>query len=188
MNRVAIAKTLLNIYPNLNLICDKIDAEVNSSAMLMAETAEAYLGTMLNFYNNVSNVIYRKSKLVNIKIYLEKALSSLQEDCAGLLYLKYVDRFSTKQICDFTEQNTKQVERKLMSALNMLAVALTKVGLTNDVFSSVLKSESWINNIYLFFAGTSGEKEKCSCNIKIVNGLISEATINKLTSKAFRCI
>lgn len=188
MNRIAVAKTLLNIYPNLNLICNKIDNEVNSSAMLMAETADAYLGTMLNFYNNVTNVIYRKSMLVNLKIYLEEALAALPEDFAGLLYLKYVDKFSVKQICDFTEQNLKQVERKLMSALNMFSVSLGKAGLTNDVFFDVLKNENWIKQIYLFFSDNKKEYAKCSCNIKIVNGLISEATINKLTNKAFKCI
>ena len=187
MNKIAVGKTLLNIYPNLSLICDKIDSEVNSSAMLMAETADAYLGTMLNFYNNVTNVIYRKSMLVNLKIYLEEALASLSEEMAGLLYLKYVDKFSTKQICDFTEQPLRQVERKLMQAINMFSIALTKVGLTGDVFSKVLKNEKWINEIYLFFEGGKKEEQR-SCNIKIVNGLISEQTINKLTNKAFRCI
>ncbi len=188
MDRIAIAKTLLNIYPNLNLICKKIDSEVNSSAMLMAETADAYLGTMLNFYDNVTNVIYRKSMLVNLKIYLEEALAKLPESLAGLLYLKYVDRFSVKQICDFTEQSLKQVERKLLNALHMFSVELTKAGLSSDVFINVIKNESWIKQIYLFFSDNKKEYAKCSCNIKIVNGLISESTINKLTNKAFKCI
>jgi len=188
MDKIAIARTVLNLYSNLEYICEKIDNEVNSTTQIMAKTSYAYIGTMLNVYESVSEVIYRKSLLVNLKIYLEQALGLLSSDRAGILYLKYMDKFSTRQIAMFTDSNIRNVERNLILATREFASNLCKVGLTEEKFLEVLKNEKWINHIYQYFSKNNYQPTTSVCEIKISNGIITHGTINKLTKREFRCM
>ncbi len=188
MNRYAVARTVLNIYSNLENICNKIDKEVNQSTRILAEASNAYFGTLLKTFDSISDVIYRKSMLVNLKIYLEQALNKLPCELSAILYLKYMDRFSIKQISVVTENSFKNTERKLMLATKKFSNYLIDVGLTDEKFASVLTSESWIRKIYLYFCGVKKELSPCCCEIKITNGIITNNSINALTKKEFRCL
>lgn len=188
MDRMAVARTVLNLYSNLEFICEIIDKEVNSATNIMAKTSNAYLGSMLQLYDSVSNVIYRKSMLVNLKIYLEQALSMLSEENAGILYLRYMDKFSTKQIAIFTDNTVRAIDKKLFEATKLLSINLNRVGLTDEKFKEILNSEKWINVLYNFFCGVKRELPSNCCEIKVTNGIVTHSTINKLTKREYRCM
>jgi len=108
-------------------------------------------------------------------------------DLASLLYLRYKDKFSAKQIAAFTGINIRAIEHKISYSTKVFSNNLIHVGLTDEKFLEIMNNENWIKKIYFYFCGLCKEKETTTCEIKISNGIITENCINRLTNKEYRC-
>lgn len=147
MNYNAFSKTLLNIYNSLDAVCERIDKMVDNKAMAGA------LGfgggkNSLDLFNNLINLSQRKINLINLKIRIENAFSSLKEKQAKVLILKFVDGLTFKQIANLTGQSIRNCFRICEQAIENFSKYIKNEGLTEDKIENTYADEKWIFQIY----------------------------------------
>ena len=102
----------------------------------------------LELFNNLIDLSQRKINLINLKIRIENALSSLKEKQAKVLILKYVDGLTFKQIASLTGQSLRNCFRICEQGIESFSKLIKLEGLTEEKIENTYADEKWIFQIY----------------------------------------
>jgi len=148
-------KTFLNVYKCLEKITQAIDKIVLTTGLnLMSDTGYSA--------NKILELTNRKITLINLKLFIEKLLNELPEECTKLLILKYVDGVKTEDIAQIFGISNRTFFRKNLLALKSFELALKRNGKSSESLLEEYKKETWIIDLYqrLYSLEISFLKEK----------------------------
>ena len=134
-------KTFLNIYRYLEKITYAIDKIVLTTGLNMQLEAEVSAKKMIELTE-------RKVKLINLKLFIENMLNTLNEEHTKLLMLKYVDNIKSEEIAKLFNISNRTFFRKSTHALTSFELALKRAGKTAEILFKEYKDEAWIIDLY----------------------------------------
>lgn len=136
------SKTLLSVYKYLERVCDGIDILVEQSALNSFHyRSENEAGRVAQ---RICDLCERKSKLVNIKVLVDKCLLKCQQQGAQLLIERYIDDDISENIAERNNLNIRTYFRKLQQAENSFSTFILKEGFSDERLEKYLANEKWI--------------------------------------------
>lgn len=137
------SETLIKIYRLLKKKCDAIDKFINNHALYFGPCTVEY--GSLDVCNNIIDLMTRKNQLINLKIIIDKAMSSLSEKDKKILYIKMNYNLQMSEICGILELKERTAFRRLEKAFENFAEALNNSKYKNKL-CKILDSEEWIQD------------------------------------------
>ena len=137
------SETLIKIYRLLKKKCDAIDKFINNHALYFGPCTVEY--GSLDVCNNIIDLMTRKNQLINLKIIIDKAMSSLSEKDKKILYIKMNYNLQMSEICGILELKERTAFRRLEKAFENFADALNNSKYRNKL-CKILDSEEWIQD------------------------------------------
>lgn len=188
MEYKAFSKTLLNIYNSLNAVCERIDEIVEKKALNGAFiSGDGQFKNSMELFNNLIDTSQRKINLINLKIRIEDAITSLKQKEAKVLILKYVDRLTFAQIASLTNQSLRNCFRICDNAIENFGKLLKENGLTEEFISKTYAEEKWIFQVYYYYCNEkSAEKSKTENQVKLP--VLTSKDIIKIANKKAICL
>ena len=146
MNNNNWSKTLLSVYRYLPRVTYAIDKIVKTRAYnsSYSTTNNISFNNVWNVANTILDLTERKITLINLKLIIEKALHSMDENSARILILKFIDGKKSNEIANLFNICLRTFFRKVNTALESFSKALIRMGYTNDKLLNMLKNEKWI--------------------------------------------
>lgn len=150
MKKYVWAKTLLSVYPYLEVVADDIDRQVDIIAK------NSFYVTGVNFVTNSTSMVadniielsQRKVSLINIKVLIEKAFKECKSELAQILIQKYVDHDKSREIAESCNLSMRTYFRKLDEGLKAFAKSIAGQGFTDDKLKKYLQNEDWIMIVF----------------------------------------
>ncbi len=138
------SEAIVKIYRILNKRCDVLDRFINNHAYYFGPYTEEY--GSLDVFNNIIDLIERKNQLINLKVIVDKAISTLDDKDRQILCIKMNYTISMNEICGILELKQRTAFRHIERALENLTIALNNSKYVNDL-TKILNKEEWIMNI-----------------------------------------
>ncbi len=153
-------KTLLTVYRYLERIADAIDNIIEKQAVQHSSMlgSDALTHNTLSLANKIIDLSERKVKLINIKLLVEKALSTLNEKGAKILIMKYFDNASCEEILSALSLSRRTYFRRINEMEAAFEAGCSLFGFPMERLDSYLSGEDWILNVKSSF-----EKEDKNC-------------------------
>lgn len=140
------SKTLLNIYGCLEKLTNAIDKLVFEFGM---NSARNYgFSCTFNDAQKIIELTDRKVKLINIKVLINKVLSSMDETSCKILTLKFIDKMSIDTIIKVLNLKRRTFYRKINNALASFANLLMVNGFNKENLFDFVQGETWIVDVY----------------------------------------
>ncbi len=142
-------KTLLSVYRYLERIADAIDNIIEKKAVQTSSMlgSDALTHNTLALANKIIDLSERKVKLINIKLLIEKALSSMDEKGAKILILKYFDNLPCEEILKTLNLSRRTYFRRIGEMEGAFEAQCAMFGFPMERLDSYLASESWIVSV-----------------------------------------
>ena len=146
-------KTLLYVYKYLERVTDSIDKLVSQNALNSFYYNRGSEGenNVLSVANRIIKLCERKSKLINIKVLVDKCLCLIEKKSAQILIERYIDGDSFKEIMTRHNLIMRTYFRHLHQAEQSFSQAMARLGFNSQKISSYLAEEKWIMEIYKKF-------------------------------------
>lgn len=134
-------KTFLNAYRCLERITQAIDKIVLSTGLNLSLDASVSTSKILELTE-------RKITLINLKLFIEKLLNSLEKEHTQIIMLKYIDQVKSEDIAKQMNMSCRTFFRKVNISLNSLELALKRAGKTHESLLEEYKNEAWIIDLF----------------------------------------
>jgi len=137
------SKTLLNVYGCLFRLTKEIDKIVLGFGL-----NSAFYNGVSKTYRDINKIIEltdRKVTLINIKVLIERCLSSLDDVSCKILTLKFVDKVSSETIISTLNIKRRTFFRKYVQAINKFANQLLVNGYDSDAMFKLIKGKITYN-------------------------------------------
>ncbi len=135
------SEAIIKIYKLLNKRCDVIDKFIKNHAYYFGPYTEEYGSN--DVFNNIIDLMQRKNQLINLKVIVDKAISSLPDNDKKVLLLKMNYNVSVNEICGVLELKERTAFRRIERAFEKLTEALNQSKYYNSLIS-ILNTEEWI--------------------------------------------
>ncbi len=154
-------KTLLTVYRYLERIADAIDNIIEKQGLQHTSMlgSDALTHNTLALANKIIDLSERKVKLINIKLLVEKALSTINEKGAKILIMKYFDNASCEEILSALSLSRRTYFRRINEMEAAFEAGCSMFGFPMERLDSYLAGEDWILNVKSSF-----EKNNEVCN------------------------
>lgn len=138
------SETIVKIYRMLKKKCDAIDHFIDNHAIYYGpDTAEF---NSFDVYNNILDLMARKTQLINLKVIVDSAIKTLDENVKKVLLLKMNYNLSTTELCGILEVKERTLFRWIERAYSDLTNALN-----NSIYcgklADIISHESWIKEM-----------------------------------------
>ena len=164
MNLKTWARTILTVQKYLDRICSSIDAciekRVGVSSYVTSKNVAANSAECLADW--IINMSERKVNLINLNVVCINALKNIDRGYAKILALKYFDNLPSKDIIEILNLSERTYFRKLNNAHVEFEDCLRRSGFDETFFSTLLKNEGWITEIYYETERMLSEQKKDS--------------------------
>lgn len=157
-------KTLISIYRFLPSIADAIDNLIRKKTINSLYYNSNFQSSTFDIANAVIELTERKVKLINIKVILEKAITSLKPVDKKLLILYYVDNVNKFDIMNMLKISQRTFFRRKELALRSLGKNLSMLGYNHKKLKEYLASEHWLINTYNKYASFYFNKQSSDVN------------------------
>lgn len=144
MKNKAWAKTVLEVYRHLETICGAIDDAVKKTSM----SGFGISGDTRYSADKMIELISKKKKLINMKVLVEKTLTSMNIVDTKILTLFYLDSVKAKDIASMLDMNIRTFFRRKDLGLSSFASIMKSSGFDADTLYELYESEHWIINAY----------------------------------------
>ncbi len=138
------AEALIKIYRMLRKRCEALDRFIENHAYYFSTSSEE-LGS-LDVCNNIIDLMTRKNQLINLKLIIDRAISTLSENDKKILYIKMNYTISMAEICGIFNLKERTAFRRIEKAFENLSLALNSSKYINKL-EKIIDSEDWITNI-----------------------------------------
>lgn len=135
------SETLVKIYRLLNKKCQAIDGFIKNHALNFG-SCSAEFGTE-DVCNNIIELITKKNQLINLKIILDNAVNSLNDEDKKVIYVKMNYHLSMDEFCAVLELKERTAFRRIERAFTNLTVALNHSKYLEKLIS-IMNKEVWI--------------------------------------------
>lgn len=144
------SKTLMEVYKYLDRIAGAIDKvfEKRAKSSFYATSKNMSANSAINLTTSLINLIESKVKAINVKILIGNTLLSIPKQYGQILVYKYIDNKSSQEISEILNCSQRTYFRKLNDALFSFRAELLKQGFCDNKLYDMLKSESWILEVY----------------------------------------
>ena len=150
MENLIWAKTLLNIYSNIEKYITKIDATVNNISIIPEFSVDEITKRIINLSD-------RKYGLINLKLIIEKLIANCKPKYMRLLSLKHINHLTVQEIAKHLNISERTTFRLYKDALNNYIENMHILGYTSNWLYQNLKEEKWI--LHEFFKEYSKEEK-----------------------------
>lgn len=142
-------KTLLTVYRYLERIADAIDNIIEKQGLQHTSMlgSDALTHNTLALANKIIDLSERKVKLINIKLLVEKALSTINEKGAKILIMKYFDNASCEDILSALSLSRRTYFRRINEMEAAFEAGCSMFGFPMERLDSYLAGEDWILNV-----------------------------------------
>lgn len=138
------SETVVKIYRMLKKKCEAIDKFINSHSMYYGpDTGE--FGSM-EVLNNIVELMARKNQLINLKVIVDMAIKTLNENVKKVLFIKMNYNISMTELCGILEMKERTAFRWVERAFSDLTNALNN-SQYREKLAAILQDESWIRQI-----------------------------------------
>ena len=138
------SEALIKIYRLLAKKCDALDKFINNNAVYFSNnTLES---SSLDVCNNIIELMERKNKLINLKIIIDGAISSLPLKDKQVVFTKIKYKISMDEFCKLLDLKERTAFRRIEHAYAGLCEALNKSKYLNKL-EKIIDEEEWIFNI-----------------------------------------
>ena len=138
------SETIVKVYRMLTKKCAAIDAFIKNHALYFGPCTEEY--GALDVCNNIIDLMTRKNQLINLKIIVDTALQTLNDEDRKLLLLKMNYTISMDELRGILELKERTAFRRVERAISNLTIALNKSKYA-DKLERILNNEDWIVNM-----------------------------------------
>ena len=144
------AKSFFSIYRCLNSLIKSLDGyiDIRASTCFYSTLSRLTLCGTEKVFNDITTLINKKITLLNVKMLTEKLLSSLPENSARFLVLKYIDGYTFEKTAQSLEISTRTAMRWNISVLNKCADLLRGWGYSHKKMLDFVDNEKWIVEFY----------------------------------------
>ena len=132
------SEALVKIYRLLRKKCEAIDKFIQNHALYFGPCTAEY--GALDVCNNIIELMTRKNQLINLKIILDKAIGTLNENDKKILFIKI------NEICGILDLKERTAFRHIERAFENLADALNKSKYSVKL-QKIIDTEEWIQDI-----------------------------------------
>ena len=140
-------RTFLTSYRALNTMAKTLDSTLEKLALRgFNGNTTGYSTDML--YDKMLEVIDRKKGLVNVKVLVDNAMSTLSSKDREILRLRYMDGLDTRASAEFLGVNERTYFRRLNNALSGFMFGLKRLGYDVDRIKREYKNETFIVALY----------------------------------------
>lgn len=138
------SETVVKVYRMLKKKCEAIDRFINNHSMYYGpDTGE--FGS-LEVLNNIVDLMARKNQLINLKVIVDTAIKSLNENVKKVLFIKMNYNISMGELCGILDMKERTAFRWVERAFVDLTNALNH-SQYREKLEHILQDESWINEI-----------------------------------------
>lgn len=134
-------KTFLNAYRCLEKITQAIDKIVLATGLNLS--LDASIST-----SKILELTERKITLINLKLFIEKLLNSLEKEHAQIIVLKYVDQVKSEDIANQMNMSCRTFFRKVNASLKSLELALKRECKTHEILLKEYEHEAWLIDLF----------------------------------------
>lgn len=147
-------KTLLYTYKYLPRITESIDKMVNQAALnsFYYYSNNQKDNSVYVVSDKIAELIKRKSRLVNIKVLVDKSLLACEKLSGQILVEKYIDNESSEEIAQKHNLNVRTYFRKLEAAETNFYSNMVKNGFDEKKLNDYLIEEKWIIEVFQNFS------------------------------------
>ncbi len=138
------SEALVKIYRLLRKKCEAIDKFIQNHALYFGPCTAEY--GSLDVCNNIIELMTRKNQLINLKIILDKAIETLNENDKKILYIKMNYSIKMNEICGILELKERTAFRRIEKAFEHLTDALNSSKYCLKLLK-IIKNEDWIQDI-----------------------------------------
>ncbi len=172
-NQLIWAKTLLNAYKYLGALCGAIDKLVDSTAKnsFFASGIWSEENSIVNVSKKIMYLTNKKVDYINLKVIVEKAISSMNKISAKIIVLKYIKGIDCETIAKLNNMSLRSCFRRAKNALSEFVLYMKKIGYTAEKIEINFCRDPFVQSVY------SG--------IKALDQDDSIQTESLLTSKAY---
>ncbi len=175
-----ISKAFLGIYRYLNVLTKSIDRVVKIKGINSSSFNDYYKNNTEDQTEELLALTNKKITLINIKVIVDKTLLKLKSEQARILTLKYIDNFSSKQICELMSLQPRTYFRKVNAALNEFQKHLLVFFNSNAQVKCDILEQSWVKTLLNNY--TKDTKINCE-----VDGSFIYKTIIKSLKRSVAC-
>ena len=138
------SEALIKIYRLLRKKCDAIDKFIQNHALYFGPCTAEY--GALDVCNNIIELMTRKNQLINLKIIIDKAISTLNEKDKKILFIKMNYNLHMSEICGILDLKERTAFRRIEKAFEHLADALNESKYCGKLIK-IMQNEEWIQDI-----------------------------------------
>ena len=137
-------ETIVKIYRLLKKKCDAIDKFITNHAIYFGPTTAEY--GSLDVCNNIIELMTRKNQLINLKIIVDNAINSLDDNDKKVLFIKMHYSISMNEFCGILDLKVRTAFRRIERAFANLTDSLNKSNYKQKLID-IINSEQWILDI-----------------------------------------
>ena len=138
------SEALIKIYRLLAKKCDALDKFINNHAFYFSNNTLD--SGALDVCNNIIELMERKNKLINLKIIIDGAISSLADKDKQVVFAKINYKISMDEFCKLLDLKERTAFRRIEHAYLSLSEALNRSRYLNKL-ENIIDNEEWICNI-----------------------------------------
>lgn len=138
------SETIIKIYKIISKKCDAIDKFIKNHALYFGPCTAEY--GSLDVCNNIIDLMTRKNRLINLKIIVDKAISTLSEKDKKILFIKINYNLQMSEICGILQLKERTAFRRIEKAFENLTEALNGSKYSAKL-CKIIDGEDWIREI-----------------------------------------
>ncbi len=143
------SKTLLRSYGMLEKITGAIDRTFNKIAYTSrsSSTSDTLLSSTYQISEKLLTLIDRKRLLINTKILVDEILSSIDENSAKVLVLKYINNLTNDDMTKILNLSIRTILRRTNKAVEEFGYEIKCRGYTEEKLNNMYMNEKWVMDI-----------------------------------------
>lgn len=167
------SKSALTIYRHLETMSSTVDKIIlytgkTSYSSLLQKYQSTYYQT-----GKMIELIERKRKMINLKVAVEDAFSTLSITDRRILGLVYVDGIKSEKVAKLLNMSLRTFFRRKCIALSNFSDSMESAGFNNEFFIKEYSKERWFLAVY-------NECLQKNTNEDSLNGLLVKRVMNEV--------
>lgn len=152
-----LGKALLNIYRYLEPMADAIDRQIKIKTY---EPEVSFGCSMKSVAGEIIALTERKIGLINLKVFIDKAIARLSESNRKVIILRFIDKVSPKEIASLMNISDRTFFRKAKSTFDSFCRMIEIENIICNNILSKISMQKWFANFTSFFEDSDDDDKR----------------------------
>ena len=152
-----LGKAILNIYRYLEPMADAIDRQIKTKTY---EPEVSFGCNMNSLAKEIIALTERKIGLINIKVFVDKAVSKLNENNRKIIMLRFIDKVQPKEIATLLNISERTFFRRAKAAFDSFCRMIEIENVICNNILSKISSQKWFSNFITFFEDSDEDDKR----------------------------